>query len=133
MHPESNKNDGIPVDILRVAPDYFQTMGIPLLRGRDFISSEGVEGSGVAIINEALAKRLRKNQDPLGQRMTFFGDKSSTEVIGVVPNGSDRTLTEDPVPVVFRPQLRSGEHTPELQSLSKIVWRLVLDKQTCRR
>jgi len=105
MHPESNKNDGIPVDILRVAPDYFQTMGIPLLRGRDFISSEGVEGSGVAIINEALAKRLRKNQDPLGQRMTFFGEKSSTEVIGVVPTGRYRTLAEDPVPVVFRPQL----------------------------
>ena len=37
--------------------------------------------------------------------MTFFGEKSSTEVIGVVPTGRYRTLAEDPVPVVFRPQL----------------------------
>src|SRR5438132_9422673 len=110
MHPESSKNDTIPVDILRVAPEYFQTMGIPLLRGRDFVSSEGAEGSGVTIINEALAKRLWKNQDPVGQRMAFFagpGKKSSTEVIGVIPAGKYRTLGEAPVPVAYLPQLRA--------------------------
>jgi len=110
MRPESGENDAISIDILRVAPDYFQTMGISLLRGRDFVSSEGAEGSGVAIINEALAKRLRKNQDPVGQRMTFFarpGEKSSTEVIGVVPTGKYRTLGEDPVLVAYLPQLRA--------------------------
>src|SRR5947207_11345302 len=53
MHPESSKNDTIPVDILRVAPEYFQTMGNALLRGRDFVSSDGAEGSGVTIIIEA--------------------------------------------------------------------------------
>jgi predicted permease len=107
MHRESSKNDAIPVDILRVAPDYFQTMGIPLLRGRDFVSSDGAEGSGVVIINEALAIRLSKNQDPLGQRMTFFGEKSSTEVIGVVPTGKYRTIGEAPVPAAYLPQLRA--------------------------
>jgi len=110
IHPESNKNDAIPMDILRVAPDYFQTMGIPLLRGRDFVSSEGAEASRVAIINEALAQLLWKNQDPVGQRMTFMarpGEKSGTEVIGVVPTGKYRTIGEDPVPVAYLPQLRA--------------------------
>ncbi|PYU67744.1 MAG: hypothetical protein DMG52_33330 [Acidobacteria bacterium] len=107
MHPESSKNDPIPVDILRVAPEYFQTMGIPLLRGRDFVSSDGAEGSGVAIINEALAIRLSKNHDPVGQRITFFREKSSTEVIGVVPTGKYRTIGEAPVPVAYLPQLRA--------------------------
>src|SRR6266403_3763973 len=107
MHPESSENDTIPVDILRVAPEYFQTMGIPLLRGRDFVSSDGAEGSGVAIINEALAIRLWKNQDPVGQRITFFREKSSTEVIGVVPTGKYRTIGEAPVPVAYLPQLRA--------------------------
>jgi predicted permease len=107
MHRESTKNDTIPVDILRVAPDYFQTMGIPLLRGRDFVSSDSAEGSAVAIINEALAIRLSKNQDPLGQRMTFFGEKTSTEVIGVVPTGKYRTIGEAPVPAAYLPQLRA--------------------------
>jgi predicted permease len=105
--PESNKHDAIPVEILRVAPDYFQTMGISLLRGRDFTSSESAEGSGKAIINEALARRLWRTQDPVGQRMTFFGEKSSTEVIGVVPTGKYRTLGEDPIPVAYLPQLRA--------------------------
>ncbi len=105
MQPKSTKNDTLPVDILRVAADYFQTMGIPLLRGRDFISSEGAEGSGVAIINEALAKRLWKNEDPLGKRISFYGEKSSTEVIGVVPTGKYRTLGEAPVTAAYLPQL----------------------------
>src|SRR6266704_2232903 len=107
MHPESNKNDAIPIDILRIAPDYFQTMGISLLRGRDFIASEGAEGSGVAIINEALAKRLSKNQDPDNQRISLIREKSSTEVIGDVPTGKYRTIGEAPVPVAYLPQLRA--------------------------
>src|SRR5437899_7207924 len=116
MHPESNKNDGIPVDILRVAPDYFQTMGIPLLRGRDFISSEGVEGSGVAIINEALAKRLRKNQDPLGQRMTFFGEESRSKVIRVDPPREQRKPPEDLVCLLFLTQITSVPDSSALNS-----------------
>jgi hypothetical protein len=99
--PESSKHDAIPIDILRVAPDYLQTMGISLLRGRDFTSSESAAGSSVAIINEALAKQLWKTQDPVGQKMTFFEEKSSTEVIGVVPTGKYRTLGEAPVPVAY--------------------------------
>jgi predicted permease len=102
--PESDKRDAIPVDILRVAPDYFQTMGIPLLRGRDFTASESAEEKHVAIINEALAKRLWKNQDPVGLRISS-GEKPSTEVIGVVPTGKYRTLGEDPLPVAYLPEL----------------------------
>ena len=105
--PEASQHDAIPVDTLRVAPDYLETMGISLLGGRDFTSSESAPGSRVAIINEALAKRLWRTQDPVGQRLTFFGEKSSTEVIGVVPTGKYRTLGEDPVPVAYLPQLRA--------------------------
>jgi predicted permease len=104
MSPEPNKKDAVPVDVLRVGPGYFQTMGIPLLRGRDF-SSEGEERSGVTIINEALAKRLWKNQDPLGRRISFHEEKVGTEIIGVVKTGKYRTLGEDPIPVAYLPQL----------------------------
>lgn len=107
MRPEPSQNDAISIDILRVAPDYFQTMGIPLLRGRDFNSSDSGDGSRVAIINEALAKRLWKNEDPLDRRVRFSGEKYSTEVIGVVPTGKYRTLGEDPIPVAYLPQLRA--------------------------
>ncbi len=105
MSPEPNKKDAVPIDVLRVAPGYFQTMGIPLLRGRDFASSEGEERSGVTIINETLAKRLWKNQDPLGRRIRFPEEKLGTEIIGVVKTGKYRTLGEDPIPVAYLPQL----------------------------
>jgi len=105
MSPEPNKKDAVPIDVLRVAPGYFQTMGIPLLRGRDFASSEGEQTSGVTIINEALAKRLWKNQDPLGRRISFHEEKVGTEIIGVVKTGKYRTLGEDPIPVAYLPQL----------------------------
>jgi putative ABC transport system permease protein len=105
MSPEPNKKDAVPIDVLRVAPGYFQTMGIPLLRGRDFASSEGEQKSGVTIINEALAERLWKNQDPLGRRISFHEEKVGTEIIGVVKTGKYRTLGEDPIPVAYLPQL----------------------------
>jgi predicted permease len=108
MSPGPNNNDAVPIDVLRVAPGFFQTMGIPLLRGRDFASSEGEERSGVTIINEALAKRLWKNQDPLGRRIRFHEEKVGTEIIGVVKTGKYRTLGEDPIPVAYLPQLPPG-------------------------
>jgi len=101
-----DKKDWQPIDRLRVSPGYFQTMGIPLLRGRDFNSSETEAGASVAIVNETLAQRLWKNQDPLGRRMNFiYEEKGAAEVIGVVPTGKYRTLGEDSVPVVFLPQI----------------------------
>jgi putative ABC transport system permease protein len=100
--------DAVPIDVLRVAPGYFQTMGIPLLRGRDFASSEGEQKSGVTIINEALAKRLWKNQDPVGRRISFHEERVGTEIIGVVKTGKYRTLGEDPIPVAYLPQLPPG-------------------------
>src|SRR5215471_4640381 len=101
-----DKKDWQPIDRLRVSPGYFQTMGSPLLRGRDFNSSETEAGASVAIVNETLAQRLWKNQDPLGRRMNFiYEEKGAAEVIGVVPTGKYRTLGEDSVPVVFLPQI----------------------------
>ena len=104
-NPPLDKNDAMPVEVLRVTPGYFQTMGIPLLRGRDFASSQDEQKIGETIINEALAKRLWKNQDPLGRRISFDEGKVGMEIVGVVKTGKYRTLGEDPVPVVYLSQL----------------------------
>jgi putative ABC transport system permease protein len=106
MRPTSSKKDAPSVDVLRVAPGYFQTMDISLLRGRDFRSSESQEASKVTIINDALAQRLWKDQDPVGKRITFYDEKVGTEIIAVVKTGKYRTLGEDPIPVAYLPQLR---------------------------
>jgi predicted permease len=95
---------------LRVGADYFNTVGLPILRGRAFTVAEATQVGGppVAIIDEALAKQLWPDDDALGQRLQFAGDDSSdakqpdgdikpresVEVIGIVPATRDRVFEE---------------------------------------
>jgi putative ABC transport system permease protein len=99
-------SDQIPTDVFRVGPGYFSAMGVLLLRGRDFTQKESEdEEPGVAIVNEALARKLWPGEDPIGQRIAFGGEKTTGEVIGVVKDGKYRTLGEEPIRVVFRGQM----------------------------
>ena len=102
--------NGVPVDVLRVAPGYFETMGIPLLRGRDFIPEESKSSNqasiGAAIINDAMAQKLWPNQDPVSRRIRL-GEDTGLEIIGVVKTGKYRTLGEEPIPLVYLPRLPS--------------------------
>src|SRR6266480_716405 len=102
--------NGVPVDVLRVAPGYFETMGIPLLRGRDFIPEESKSSNqasiGAAIINDAMAQKLWPNQDPVGRRIRL-GEDTGLEIIGEVKTGKYRTLGEEPIPLVYLPRLPS--------------------------
>jgi predicted permease len=96
-------SDQIPVDVFRIDPQYFSTMGVTLLRGRDFTRKEcDDEAAGVTIVNEVLARKLWPGQNPIGQRIEFGGEMGTSEVIGVAKAGKYRTLGEDPIPVVFR-------------------------------
>jgi putative ABC transport system permease protein len=74
-------------DRWRVTSGYMQTMDIPLIRGRYFSESDNADGQGVAIIDEMLAKKYWPNEDPIGQRIAFEGDRAQPryrEVVGVV-------------------------------------------------
>lgn len=72
-----------------VTPGYFATMGIPLLRGRDFTPHDSMGSARVAIVNERAAHQLWPDQDPLGQQVTWGTprpDNPPATVIGVVRN-----------------------------------------------
>lgn len=101
--PGGVEQNGVPVDSFEVAPDYFRTFGVTLLRGRDFAQSDTLQPARTVIMNEALARRLWPGQDPLGQQIMAYGVRS--EVIGVVKTGKYHTLGEDPLPVLYRMQL----------------------------
>ena len=95
--------DRSTVDVFRVDSGYFSTMGIALLRGRDFTQKENDSPEpGVVIVNEVLARKLWPGQDPTGKRIALGEEKITSEVIGVVKAGKYRTLGEGPVAVVFR-------------------------------
>ncbi len=71
-----------------VGVDYFRTLAVPLLKGREFTSRDDLKGPPVLIINETLAKRLFPNEDPIGKRIrpsfSTAGPTRMREIIGVV-------------------------------------------------
>jgi predicted permease len=75
-----------------VTPGYFATMGIPLVRGRDFAEADRAGAPDVVILNEAFAAALFPGDDPVG-RTVSNGDRTMT-VIGVAKNGKYRSLGE---------------------------------------
>jgi putative ABC transport system permease protein len=72
----------------RVAsPDYFQTMRIPIVRGRAFTEQDKAGAPPVVIVNEALSRKHWPGQDPIGKRIRFYGEPDRTpwiEVVGVI-------------------------------------------------
>ena len=88
--------------VVAVGPGYFSAAGIPLLRGRDVNDFDDPEMDQVVVINQALADRLWKGQDPIGRRLTCLaGQTLQAEVIGVVGNVKVRTLEESPEPILY--------------------------------
>ena len=92
-HPKQSVN----ADTNNVGSEYFKTMGIPLLRGRDFISS--TDDQHVAIINETMASHLFPGQDPIGR--VIHHDKDQYTVIGIARNSKLRTIGEKPLDAIF--------------------------------
>ena len=87
-----------------ITPGYFQTMGIQLLRGRNFTQQDAEKNAApVAIIDETMAKQFWPNEDALGRRFRFMIDKAPIEVIGIALDSKATTLGGVPVPMVYWP------------------------------
>jgi putative ABC transport system permease protein len=98
-----------PASFTRVTgADYFQTMGIPLVRGRFFVDADRLESKQVVIINERFAQRYFHGQDPVGKQMKPLwrvGDQppQMREIVGVVGNAKHLSLQEDFAPEMYLP------------------------------
>ncbi len=84
----------------RVAsPSYFETLGIPVLRGRAFNEFDSADGKPVTVINETMARRFWPGQDPVGQQIRIYSNPTTTgpwlEIIGVVGDTKIRQLNEE--------------------------------------
>ncbi|MEE9244902.1 MAG: ABC transporter permease [Gemmatimonadota bacterium] len=74
-----------PVADFRIAsPQFFQTVGVPLLRGRVFTDMDHEESIQVAILNRSLAEHHWQGEDPIGRRITFDGGDTWVTIVGVV-------------------------------------------------
>jgi predicted permease len=85
-----------------VTPGYFRTMGIALLRGRDFAPSDAADAPPVAIVNETLVKRFFPAGEAIGKRVRT-GENETLELVGVVRDSTYRAIGEAPQPVLYQP------------------------------
>ncbi len=89
-----------------VTPDYFGTMGIPILRGRDFDADDGPDDPGRVIVNRRLAQRMWPGEEAVGKRLRRGGPEQAgswATVVGVVGDVRQQTLTDDVVDQMYFP------------------------------
>jgi predicted permease len=94
-------DSGLAVGTTVVSPEYFETLGIPIIAGRNFTSADTPQSPTVAIINETMARRYWPNQRAIGRRFHVrTWDSRPIEVVGVSADYKDRFVTERPAPYI---------------------------------
>ncbi len=109
-------------DIL-ISADYFQTMGIPVLKGRAFTEADHERSRPVVIISDSVARRYFRDQDPLGRQIRILERSPMTccsapapvegvwrEIVGIAGDVRQANLDEEPAATVYRPYTQIVEH-----------------------
>jgi len=86
-----------------VTPNYFETMGIPFLRGRTFSDQDQANSPTAVVISQTMANRFWPNQDPLGKQVKFVEDESTGTVVGIVGDTKQYWIDEDQRPQIYIP------------------------------
>jgi predicted permease len=99
--PDTNTDSRFNV----VGPAYFQTLGMPLLAGREFTPADTMGTPKVAVVNEAFAKKFNLGRDAVGQHMGDDGanGKLTMEIVGLVQNAKYSDVKKEIPPQFFRP------------------------------
>jgi putative ABC transport system permease protein len=85
-----------------ISPDWFKTMRVPLLAGREFTESDKAGAPNVVVVNQALARRYWPNQNPVGKHI-IMGRLTASEVVGVAADVNNRGLALDPQVQLYFP------------------------------
>jgi len=116
------KDEDMHLNYETVGPDYFRTMRIPLVQGRDFDERDNEHARGVVIINETMARRYWTGGDALGRRIKL--DKSWLQIVGIAKDVKNRTLNEALQPFLYVPFLQ------DYRSNMILVARTVIEPKT---
>jgi len=103
--PHAQLDDGgVDVDYATVGPDYFRTLGIPILAGRSFNHTDRPEGDRVVIVNSSFARAFWPEEGAVGQQLRVGGaDRELSTIVGVAADGKYRSLGERPRFFLYRP------------------------------
>ncbi|MDQ6831703.1 MAG: ABC transporter permease [Gemmatimonadota bacterium] len=95
--------EGLPIFFNNVGPDYFSTLGPAILTGRAFAASDDDGAPKVAVINEAMAKRLWPSEDAIGKRFRTADPAEEFQAIGVSRTAMYMSVAEPPRPFFYVP------------------------------
>ncbi len=109
---EPQPNEQPTVLYNEVSPDYFATMGIPLLSGREFTRADDENARRVAIVNQTMVARYWRGQNPIGQRLQVKGNW--VQVVGLVKDSKYYSMDETPQPFFYVPLRQYFDIEPDI-------------------
>jgi predicted permease len=92
-----------------VGPGFFRTLGIPVLRGRDFDEQDREERPLVAVVNETMARTYFPNEDAIGKRFRTAVSGAWIEIVGIAKDAKYASLSEGPTPMIYLPVAQQHE------------------------
>ncbi|MCI0488873.1 MAG: ABC transporter permease [Blastocatellia bacterium] len=95
-------------DFRTASPDYFQTVGVPLVGGRLFTNMDHEEAPGVAIINQAMARHRWGDEDPVDKRVSLDNGQTWLTIVGVVGDVKQYGLDSEAADELYRPMAQGG-------------------------
>jgi putative ABC transport system permease protein len=105
--PAAKGSDMISLPLRAVTPDYFKLMGMGLIDGRDFRSTDDNKAPTVVIVNQAFTIRYFPKSNSVGRKIWLGGraggDKPAAQIVGEIANGRTDDLTQQPTPEVYLP------------------------------
>ena len=100
---QRKKSEAISAVVNTIDLDYFSTLDVPFVKGRDFTQDDRDSSAPVAIINDAMAAEFWPNQDALGKRVQLPRGKDFLQIVGIVKTSNYQTLGEPPQSSIYLP------------------------------
>ena len=102
-HPVTNPQERPLVNYTMISPGYFSAVGTPVLRGRDFLESDQADSQPVTIINQAMARKLWPDQNPVGKAVGLPIKTFDMTIVGVVSDVKHVSVREETGPEIYVP------------------------------
>src|SRR4030095_10855652 len=107
--PEPEPGKEMIINTRSISPGYFRTLGIPMIKGRDFSYTDKSEAPITAIINNDLARIYFSGEDPIGKRITFDEGESWLSIVGIIEDVKQLGLDSTAKPEVYFPYLQAPQ------------------------
>jgi predicted permease len=120
-----------------IATEYFSTLDIPIIAGREFTASDNAGAARVAIVNEAFARKFGLGRDAVGKHMSMGGTELDMQIVGLVRDAKYSEVKADVPPVFFMPWRQyqrtgslnfyvrtAGDPAPVMQEVYRVVARI---------